>query len=318
MNQQQLINAKLIIIGSGPAGCTAAIYAARANLSPVLITGNNRGGQLINTNEIENWPGHIEKISGLTLMNEMYKHVLKFKTNIISDHIVKVDLSNKTLKLYGYQYEYHSSSLIIATGSTAKHLGLDSETKYIGKGVSTCATCDGFFYKNKNVAVVGGGNTAIEEVLYLSNIVSTVYLIHRRNTFNAEKILINRLERKIKTKKIVILKNYIVIDIIGNNQSVNTICIKNHKNEIKKIPVSGVFIAIGHSPNSNIFFDQLKTKDGYITVKHHSHKNFTQTSIPGVFAAGDVIDHTYRQAITASATGCMAALDAESYLDSIS
>ncbi|WP_367676822.1 thioredoxin-disulfide reductase [Buchnera aphidicola] len=308
---------KLIIIGSGPAGYTAAIYAARANLSPVLITGKNPGGQLTTTNEIENWPGDINKITGLELMNRMNQHSLKFNTSIISDFIHTVKFNCSPFKLFGEEYEYSANCLIIATGSTAKYLGLKSEKNFLGKGVSTCATCDGFFYKEKIVAVIGGGNTAVEEALYLSNIASKVYLIHRQEKLKAEKILITRLLEKIKNNKIIFYNNTIVLDILGDEISIKKIKIKNNKNNIQEINISGIFVAIGHNPNSNIFKDQLKLKNGYIQVDCNSHKNSTQTSIPGIFAAGDVIDHHYRQAITAASTGCMAALDAEKYLDSI-
>lgn len=316
MNKKK--HSKIIIIGSGPAGYTAAIYAARANLKPILVTGINQGGQLILTNEIENWPGNYTDTSGQELMNKMYKHVLKFDTEVITDYIYKVNFQKKPFLLIGEKYEYTGDSVIIATGSSPKSLGLDSEKKFQNKGVSTCATCDGFFYRNKDVAVVGGGNTALEESLYLSNIAGKVYLIHRRNYFSAEKILINRLTKKVKEKKIFIYKQHVLKEIIGNTKKVEAIKISNNQND-KIIKLSGVFIAIGHTPNTKIFDNQLEIiNGGYIKIKNNSKKGYTTaTSIAGIFAAGDVMDHTYRQAITSAATGCMAALDAEYYLDSI-
>lgn len=311
---------KIIILGSGPAGYTSAIYASRANLHPILITGTNKGGQLINTNEIENWPGDINQITGLELMNRMHAHAIKFNTEIISDNIVSVDFKSYPFHLTGENNKYTSDAVIIATGANPRYLGLDSENTFKGRGVSTCATCDGFFYKNKEVAVVGGGNTAIEEALYLSNIVKTVHLIHRRAEFSAEKILLERLTKKIKNKKVVLYLNSTIKKILGNSSGVTDVLIvKKDFQQLKelKIIISGLFVAIGHIPNTNIFFNQLKMKDGYIEITHGDHGNYTQTSIPGIFAAGDVIDHVYKQAITSSASGCMAALDAERYLDTL-
>ncbi|QCI26775.1 thioredoxin-disulfide reductase [Buchnera aphidicola (Thelaxes californica)] len=307
----------VIIIGSGPAGYTAYIYAARANLFPVLITGNNIGGQLTTTQDIENWPGEIKKISGSDLMNRMRQHAEKFSKNIIEDHIQNVNFKTFPFVLNGEKKKYFSKTVIIATGAIPRHLGLSSEVDFQGKGVSYCATCDGFFFKNQIVAVIGGGNTAIEEVLYLTKIVKKIYLIHRNSTFKAEKILIQRMRPYIHTKKIIIYKNYVVKEILGNELGVNTIYIQSNlnKNITKKIQVSGIFIAIGHIPNTNLFHQQLKTENGYILVKYGNHGFFTQTSIPGIFAAGDVIDHVYKQAITSAASGCMAALDVDRYLD---
>jgi len=311
---------KVIILGSGPAGYTAAIYSARANLNPLLITGNNEGGQLMNTNEIENWPGDFKKITGFELMDRMHKHAKKFKTEIIHDNIVAVEFKKKPFFLLGEKNKYTSDAVIIATGANPRYLGLDTEKKFKGKGVSTCAVCDGFFYKNKEVAVVGGGNTAIEETLYLSNFVKTVHLIHRRKHFKAEKILIDRLLNIVKARKVVLHLDSTVQEILGNHEGVTDVLIQNtnlKEKKRKKIIVSGIFIAIGYIPNTDIFTKQLKTKDGYITVKKGIHGNYTQTSISGIFAAGDVIDHVYRQAITSSASGCMAALDSERYLNSL-
>lgn len=311
---------KIIILGSGPAGYTAAIYSSRANLNPLLITGTNKGGQLINTNEIENWPGDFKKITGYELMERMHKHAIKFQTEIVSDNIISVEFKKRPFFLLGENHQYTCDAVIIATGANPRYLGLDSENKFKGKGVSTCAVCDGFFYKNKEVAVVGGGNTAIEETLYLSNFVKKVHLIHRRNSFKAEKILIDRLFKIINTKKVVLYLNSTVKEILGNNEGVTHLIVKNksfiEKKEIK-IAISGLFIAIGYIPNTDIFSNQLEMKDGYIKVNKGTHGDYTQTNISGIFAAGDVIDHVYRQAITSSASGCMAALDSERYLNSL-
>ncbi|CAL4323007.1 Thioredoxin reductase [Buchnera aphidicola (Protaphis terricola)] len=313
-------HSKIIIIGSGPAGYTSAIYTARANLSPILITGYNKGGQLMNTNEIENWPGDINQITGPNLMDRMYKHAIKYKTEIIFDTIISVNFNKKPFFLLGEKYEYTADAVIIATGSSPRYLGINSEEKFKGKGVSTCAICDGFFYKNKEVAVVGGGNTAIEETLYLSNFVNKVHLIHRKNNFKAEKILINRLFKLVKTKKVILYLNYIIQEIIGDKFGITHLII-NSVNSIekkqKKIITSGLFVAIGHIPNTNIFINKLEMENGYIKIKKEKHGNYTQTSIPGVFAAGDVTDHIYRQAITSSSSGCMAAIDSERYLNSL-
>ncbi|ADP67288.1 thioredoxin-disulfide reductase [Buchnera aphidicola str. APS (Acyrthosiphon pisum)] len=313
-------HSKIIILGSGPAGYTAAIYAARANLDPFLITGTNKGGQLMNTNEIENWPGDYNKISGSELMNRMYKHAIELKTKVICDTVISVNFKKNPFFLIGENNKYTADSVIIATGANPRYLGLQSESLFKGKGVSTCAVCDGFFYKNKEVAVVGGGNTAIEETLYLSNFVKKVHLIHRGINFRAEKILLDRLEKKIKSQKIIIYLNSIVKNILGNSSGVTALLIeqKNSKEKTEsKIQVSGLFVAIGYTPNTNIFVNKLKMKDGYIQVTRQEHGNYTQTSIPGIFAAGDVIDHVYRQAITSSASGCMAALDSERYINSL-
>ncbi|QIQ41338.1 MAG: thioredoxin-disulfide reductase [Buchnera aphidicola (Aphis urticata)] len=310
---------KIIILGSGPAGYTAAIYAARANLHPMLITGDNKGGQLMNTNEIENWPGDKNQITGAELMNRMYEHAMKYQTEIIPDKIISVTFDKKPFFLLGEQNKYTADSVIIATGSNPRYLGLNSEEKFKGRGVSTCAICDGFFYKDKEIAVVGGGNTAIEETLYLSNFSKKIHLIHRRKNFKAEKILINRLLELVKNKKVVLYLNCTIKKILGNSLGVTHIII-NNINPIKAIQktiiVSGLFIAIGHIPNTDIFINQLEIENGYIKIKQAQHGNYTQTSIPGIFAAGDVADHIYKQAITSSATGCMAAIDSERYLNS--
>ncbi len=312
---------KIIILGSGPAGYTAAIYASRANLYPLLLTGTNQGGQLMNTNEIENWPGDTKKIAGSELMNRMHKHAISFKTEVISDNIRLVNFKKKPFYLIGENHEYTADAIIIATGANPRYLGLKSEKTFQGKGVSTCAICDGLFYKKKEVAVVGGGNTAIEEVLYLSNFVKKIYLIHRGIHFKAEKILLDRLKKKIDTKKVVLYLNSTIQDILGNSSGVTHLLIrKNNLSKEKKelkILVSGLFVAIGYVPNTNIFINELKMQDGYIKVSGGTHGNYTQTSVPGIFAAGDVTDHVYRQAVTSSASGCMAALDSERYLNSL-
>ncbi|CAL4322260.1 thioredoxin-disulfide reductase [Buchnera aphidicola] len=308
---------KLIIIGTGPAGYTAAIYAARANLKPTLITGATPGGQLTKTENIENWPGDINALPGIKLMDRMKEHATKFDSEIISDHILNVNFKNSPFKLTGEEYHYISEAVIIATGASPRYLNLNSEKKFLGKGISTCAVCDGFFYKEKKIAIIGGGNTAIEEALYLSNIVSKIYLIHRKPYFTAEKILIDRLNKKIQEKKIDTYMNYSVEEFVGNNKELTGLKIFNKKqNNISTlINVSGAFICIGNIPNTNIFLKQLKMKNGYIQTNFsdfHGYK--TQTSIKGIFAAGDVTDHIYRQAITSAASGCMAAIDAERYL----
>ncbi|ALD15263.1 thioredoxin reductase [Buchnera aphidicola (Aphis glycines)] len=310
---------KVIILGSGPAGYTAAIYAARANLKPLLITGDNKGGQLMNTNEIENWPGDKNQITGAELMHRMYEHAKKYQTEIISDKITTVKFKKKPFFLLGEKNEYTADSVIIATGSNPRYLGLNSEKEFKGKGVSTCAICDGFFYKNKEIAVVGGGNTAIEETLYLSNFAKKIHLIHRRKNFKAEQILINRLLKLVKNKKVILHLNYTIQEILGNNLGVTHLIIRNFrsiKTMQKQIIISGLFVAIGHVPNTDIFINELETENGYIKIKIEKHGNYTQTSIPGVFAAGDVADHVYKQAITSAASGCMAAIDSERYLSS--
>ncbi|CNB89621.1 thioredoxin-disulfide reductase [Yersinia pseudotuberculosis] len=311
-------HSKLIILGSGPAGYTAAVYAARANLKPVLITGMEKGGQLTTTTEVENWPGDPEGLTGPALMERMHEHAEKFQTEIIFDHINSVDLQNRPFRLFGDGAEYTCDALIIATGASARYLGMASEEAFKGKGVSACATCDGFFYRNQKVAVVGGGNTAVEEALYLANIAAEVHLIHRRDTFRSEKILIDRLMEKVKNGNIVLHTDRTLDEVLGDDMGVTGVRLKStHSDETEELAVAGVFIAIGHSPNTGIFSDQLALENGYIKVQSGLQGNATQTSIPGVFAAGDVMDHIYRQAITSAGTGCMAALDAERYLDGL-
>jgi len=308
------MHSKLIIIGSGPAGYTAAVYAARANLNPVLITGLSKGGQLMTTTDVDNWPGDFDGLQGPELMDRMEKHALKYDVKIIFDHINEVNFKNRPFFIKGNDNEYSADSIIISTGASAIYLGLDSEKKYLGKGVSACATCDGFFYKNKKVCVVGGGNTAVEEALYLSNIASSVTLIHRRNKLKAEKILQDKLFKK---ENINIIWDSELSEIKGNEQGVTSAIIKSKKdNSMQDINFDGVFIAIGHKPNTDIFANQLKMDDGYIIVQNNSEYS-TQSSVPGVFAAGDVTDKIYRQAITSAGSGCMAALDAEKFIDSL-
>ncbi|HDM8260549.1 thioredoxin-disulfide reductase [Proteus mirabilis] len=311
-------HSKLIILGSGPAGYTAAVYAARANLEPVLITGVEKGGQLTTTTEVENWPGDPEGLTGPGLMDRMFQHAEKFNTEIISDHINKVDLKNRPFRLFGDEQEYTCDALIIATGASARYIGLPSEEAFKGRGVSACATCDGFFYRNQKVAVVGGGNTAVEEALYLANIASEVHLIHRRDSFRSEKILIDRLMDKVKNGNIILHTDRTLDEVLGDDMGVTKVRLKDTKSDkTEELEVMGVFIAIGHSPNTAIFEDQLALDNGYIKVQSGTQGNATQTSIEGVFAAGDVMDHIYRQAITSAGTGCMAALDAERYLDTL-
>ncbi|HHE4907106.1 TPA: thioredoxin-disulfide reductase [Proteus mirabilis] len=311
-------HSKLIILGSGPAGYTAAVYAARANLEPVLITGVEKGGQLTTTTEVENWPGDPEGLTGPGLMDRMFQHAEKFNTEIISDHINKVDLKNRPFRLFGDEQEYTCDALIIATGASARYIGLPSEEAFKGRGVSACATCDGFFYRNQKVAVVGGGNTAVEEALYLANIASEVHLIHRHDSFRSEKILIDRLMDKVKNGNIILHTDRTLDEVLGDDMGVTKVRLKDTKSDkTEELEVMGVFIAIGHSPNTAIFEDQLALDNGYIKVQSGTQGNATQTSIEGVFAAGDVMDHIYRQAITSAGTGCMAALDAERYLDAL-
>lgn len=310
---------RLLILGSGPAGYSAAVYAARANLEPVLLTGIQQGGQLTTTTDVENWPGDPEGLTGPDLMVRMQKHAEKFDTEIIFDHINKTDLSERPYTLYGDSGTYTCDALIIATGASAKYLGLESEQAFMGKGVSACATCDGFFYRNQKVAVVGGGNTAVEEALYLSNIASEVHVIHRRDEFRSEKILEKRLRDKAENGNVVLHTNRTLDEVLGDEMGVTKIRIKDsHSDATEELEVMGLFIAIGHKPNTDIFDGELDMKDGYITVNSGLQGNATQTSVPGVFAAGDVSDHFYRQAITSAGTGCMAALDAEKYLDGLS
>ncbi|KQH84860.1 thioredoxin-disulfide reductase [Vibrio furnissii] len=309
---------KLLILGSGPAGYTAAVYAARANLNPVLVTGMQQGGQLTTTTEVENWPGDAEGLTGPALMERMKEHAERFETEIVFDHINQVDFSQRPYRLKGDSGEYTCDALIITTGASAKYLGLDSEEAFKGRGVSACATCDGFFYRNQKVAVVGGGNTAVEEALYLSNIAAEVHLIHRRDSFRAEKILINRLMDKVENGNIVLHTDRTLDEVLGDEMGVTGVRLKDTQSgETEEFDVMGVFIAIGHQPNTAIFEGQLDMKDGYIIVKSGLEGNATQTSIEGIFAAGDVMDHNYRQAITSAGTGCMAALDAERFLDAL-
>jgi thioredoxin reductase (NADPH) len=309
---------RLLILGSGPAGYSASLYAARANLNPVIITGIEQGGQLMTTTDVDNWIGDHNNLQGPDLMNRMMEHVIKFNVEVINDHIKEASLSINPFILHGDYGVYTCDALIIATGANAMYLGLPSEQTFMGRGVSACATCDGFFYKNKNVAVIGGGNTAVEETLYLSNIAKKVTLIHRRDALRAEKILQDQLFQKESEGKIEIKWDYIVEEIIGNDRGVTGIRIQNTKDKKKKteIDLSGVFIAIGHYPNTDLFKNQLTMKNGYIIVKSGLNGDSTSTSIPGVFAVGDVADHVYRQAITSAGSGCMGALDAEKYLDS--
>ena len=306
---------KLIILGSGPTGYTAAVYASRAGLEPCLITGMEQGGQLTTTTDVENWPGDSNGLQGPELMERMLKHVESLNVEVIFDHIESKQLLEEPLILKGNSHIYECESLIVATGASAKYLGLPSEEVYLGKGVSACATCDGFFYKEKKVAVVGGGNTAAEEALYLSNLCSSVVLIHRRDELRSEKILQDRIFRKVEEGKIEVLWDHTLEEILGDDQKVTGINVKNVKTgDSNKVDLEGVFIAIGHNPNTEIFQDQLDMKDGYIKINSGLEGNATETNVRGVFAAGDVSDHIYRQAITSAGSGCMAALDAEKYL----
>ncbi|MEL0612563.1 thioredoxin-disulfide reductase [Marinomonas arenicola] len=311
-------HAKLMILGSGPAGYTAAVYAARANLNPVMITGMQMGGQLTTTTDVDNWPGDDQGVQGPELMERMRKHAERFETEIIFDHVNKVDLNNRPFRLEGDDGVYTCDALIISTGASAQYLGLESEAKFMGQGVSACATCDGFFYRNQDVAVIGGGNTAVEEALYLANIAKTVTVIHRRDKFRSEKILSDKLLEKAKNGNVKIEWYSELDEVLGDANGVTGVRIKNSQTgEKKDLAVAGVFVAIGHKPNTDIFQGQLEMKDGYLKVQTGSQGNATQTSIEGVFAAGDVSDHIYRQAITSAGTGCMAALDAERFLDSL-
>lgn len=306
-----------MILGSGPAGYSAAVYAARANLNPVVVTGIAQGGQLMTTTDVDNWPADADGVQGPELMDRFQRHAERFGTELIFDHIHTVKLDERPFKLLGDQAEYTCDALIIATGASAKYLGIPSEDTYAGKGVSACATCDGFFYKGQQVAVIGGGNTAVEEALYLSNIAEKVTLVHRRDQLKAEAILIDRILEKEKTGNIEIIWNHTLDEVLGDSTGVTGVRIKNTKNEgNSNLSVAGVFIAIGHSPNTDIFAGQLDMVGGYITTQCGRDGNATQTSIPGVFAAGDVQDHIYRQAVTSAGTGCMAALDAERFLAS--
>jgi thioredoxin reductase (NADPH) len=309
---------RLLILGSGPAGYTAAVYAARANLNPVLITGLEQGGQLTTTTDVDNWPGDNDGVQGPELMERMRKHAERFDTEIIFDHIHTADLSERPFKLTGDSGSYSCEALIIATGASARYLGLDSEEAYKGKGVSACATCDGFFYRNKPVAVIGGGNTAVEEALYLANIASHVTVVHRRDKFRSEKILSNKLIDKAENGNVTIEWDHVLDEVLGDDMGVTGIRIKSTKDDSnKELDVHGVFIAIGHTPNTELFIGQLEMQRGYIVVNSGIAGNATATSIPGIFAAGDVMDSVYKQAVTSAGSGCMAALDAEKYLDDL-
>ena len=307
---------RLLILGSGPAGYTAAIYAARANLNPVLVTGLEMGGQLTTTTDVDNWPGDVEGLQGPALMQRMQQHAERFATEILFDVVHSVDFSARPFTLQGDTHRYTADAVIIATGASAMYLGLDSEEAYKGKGVSACATCDGFFYRGQTVAVIGGGNTAVEEALYLSNLAERVYLVHRRDALRAEKILQDRLFEKERNGNVVIQWNHVLDEVLGDAGGVTGMRIKNTQDgATQDIPLQGVFIAIGHKPNTGIFEGQLTMRDGYIQVCGGAEGNATAASVPGVFAAGDVMDHVYRQAITSAGTGCMAALDAERFLE---
>jgi thioredoxin reductase (NADPH) len=310
-------HARLLILGSGPAGYSAAVYAARANLKPVLITGLAQGGQLMTTTDVDNWPADAEGVQGPDLMARFQRHAERFATELIFDHVHTVDLKSRPFRLHGDHGEYTCDALIIATGASAKYLGLPSEQAYMGKGVSACATCDGFFYKDQDVVVVGGGNTAVEEALYMSNIARNVTVVHRRDKFRAEAILVDRLTAKTKNGgNTRIVWNNVVDEIVGNESGVTGVRLRDAKTKAAQdLPVHGVFVAIGHTPNTQIFEGQIDMAGGYIKVKGGSEGNATATSVPGVYAAGDVADHVYRQAVTSAGTGCMAALDAEVFLE---
>ena len=308
---------RLIILGSGPAGYSAAVYAARANLNPVLITGMQMGGQLTTTTEVDNWPGDVAGVQGPELMERMRQHAERFETEIVFDHINKVDLTQRPFTLWGDSGEYKCDALIIATGASARYIGLPSEEAFMGKGVSACATCDGFFYRNQDVAVIGGGNTAVEEALYLANIAKKATLVHRRDTCRAEKILIDKLMARVAEGKIELKLNATLDEVLGDDSGVTGMRIALNAGGTEDIALAGVFVAIGHTPNTGLFEGQLEMKDGYLKIKSGTEGNATQTNIPGVFAAGDVADHIYRQAITSAGAGCMAALDAERFLDAM-
>ncbi len=309
---------RLIILGSGPAGYTAAVYAARANLDPVIITGIEQGGQLMTTTDVDNWPGDVEGLQGPALMERMREHAERFDTKLVNDHINRVDFSGKPLRLFGDNGEYTADALIIATGASAMYLGLDSEEAFKGKGVSACATCDGFFYRGKKVAVIGGGNTAVEEALYLANIAEHVTVVHRRDQFRSEKILADKLKAREAEGKVTIEWFHELEEVLGDDMGVTGMRIRNNQSdETRELALDGVFIAIGHRPNTDIFEGQLEMHGGYIKVKSGSEGDATAASVAGVFAAGDVMDHIYRQAVTSAGTGCMAALDAERYLDNL-
>ncbi|MDO4776608.1 MAG: thioredoxin-disulfide reductase [Cardiobacteriaceae bacterium] len=305
---------ELLIIGSGPAGYTAAIYAARAGLRPVMITGMEQGGQLMTTTDVDNWPGEAQGIQGPMLMQNLLAHAQRFDTEIISDYVTRVDFSAYPFAIHTEKETYQAKAVIIATGASAKYIGLPSEEAFKGRGVSACATCDGFFYRNKPVAVIGGGNTAVEEALYLANLAEKVYLVHRRDTFRAEKILVDELMKRVESGKVVLKLNAELDEVLGEASGVNGARLRFADGSQENLTVDGVFIAIGHSPNTAIFAGQLEMENGYLVVQGGRHGNATQTSVPGVFAAGDVMDQVYRQAITSAASGCMAALDAERFL----
>ncbi|MGY0556896.1 MULTISPECIES: thioredoxin-disulfide reductase [unclassified Lysobacter] len=310
-------HARLIILGSGPAGWTTAVYAARANLKPLLITGLQMGGQLMTTTDVDNWPGDAHGLQGPDLMTRMQAHAERFDTEVVFDQIHSADLSQRPFRLIGDSGEYTCDALVIATGASAKYLGIESETKFMGKGVSACATCDGFFYKEQEVAVIGGGNTAVEEALYLSNIARKVYLVHRRDSLRAEKILQDKLFAKAQAGKIELVWDHSVEEVLGDDSGVTGMRLRSTKGDqsTREIPVNGFFVAIGHTPNTSLFEGQLEMKGGYLQIKSGLDGNATQTSVPGVYAAGDVADQVYRQAITSAGFGCMAALDAEKFLD---
>ena len=309
-------HARLIILGSGPAGWTSAVYAARANLKPLVITGLQMGGQLMTTTEVDNWPGDAHGLMGPDLMARMQAHAERFDTEVVFDHIHSADLSQCPFRLKGDSGEYTCDALVIATGASAKYLGIESEQKFMGKGVSACATCDGFFYKDQEVAVIGGGNTAVEEALYLSNIARKVYLVHRRDSLRAEKILQDKLFAKAQAGKIELVWDHTVDEVLGDDSGVNGMRLRSTRDDsTREIPVNGFFVAIGHTPNTSLFEGQLEMKGGYLQIQSGLDGNATQTSVRGVFAAGDVADQVYRQAITSAGFGCMAALDAEKFLD---
>ena len=311
-------HSRLLVLGSGPAGYTAAIYAARANLKPVLITGLAQGGQLMTTTDVDNWPADVMGVQGPELMERFHKHAERFNTEIIFDHIHTVKLGQRPFQLIGDQATYTCDALIIAAGASAKYLGLPSEQAYMGKGVSACATCDGFFYKGQDVAVIGGGNTAVEEALYLSNIAKSVTVVHRRDKFRAEAILVDRLMEKARSGNVKVEWNHTLDEVLGDKKGVRGVRIKpTQGNKAKELPLHGVFIAIGHTPNTQIFQGQVEMVNGYIVTKDGNQGNATATSVPGVFAAGDVQDHVYRQAVTSAGSGCMAAIDAEKYLEEL-
>jgi len=318
MGRHNMKHSKVLILGSGPAGYSAAVYAARANLHPVLITGIAQGGQLMTTTDVDNWPADAEGVQGPDLMQRFQAHAERFKTEIVFDHIHTVDFAQRPFVLTGDSGQYSCDALIISTGASAKYLGLPSEEAFMGKGVSGCATCDGFFYRNEVCSVIGGGNTAVEEALYLSNIASKVYLVHRRDTFKAEPIMVDKLMEKVAAGKIELKLHSTLDEVLGDNTGVTGVRLKNvQSGQTEDITLKGCFIAIGHSPNTDIFKGQLDMKDGYIVTRSGLQGMATMTSVPGVFAAGDVQDHVYRQAITSAGTGCMAALDAQRYLESL-